>query len=31
MPHDLVGGVVERILMGQKTVRFSDLSEQLIT
>jgi hypothetical protein len=31
MPHDLGGGVVKRILMGQKTVRFSDLSEQLIT
>jgi DNA-binding protein YbaB len=31
MPHDLGGGVVKRILMGHKTVRFSDLSEQLIT
>jgi len=29
-PHDHGGGVVERTTMGQKTVRFSDLSEQLI-
>jgi hypothetical protein len=31
MLHEHGSGVVKRITMGQKTVRFSDLSEQLIT